>query len=214
MTEPGTEEIASIVNPARLNRFMSSPRWTEEQWEAAIDVIEGVESTLASKLNTYILPVPYAETVTVLRSGQVNTTHPVSSVTKLNGAAITSDALPAGWTMREQRLHTTLYPPPGFGEPFTLDTWGLGTRMGEVDRVDGLGACSIEYLAGWGNVPALRLAILKKARVIFRNQHDDSITVRDLNADIGPTSRTHESEEWTEEDLKDLERFRNLTGWR
>lgn len=210
MTEPGEETIQSIVSAARLNRFMSSPVWTPEQWEAAIDVIEGVESSLAGQLNTYILPVPFSETVTVLRSGQVNTSHPVSVVTKINGVVVTGD-LPTGWKLQEHRLYTAEFPSAGLGQPFTLDTWGLGTQMGEVHRVDGLGPATVEYDAGWGNVPALRLAILKKARTVFRNQHDDSIVVRDLDAAQAPRP---DAEEWTDVELKELDRFRNLTAWR
>jgi hypothetical protein len=213
------DEIESIITAGRLNRFMSNPKWTDEQWLAAVDVIEGVESQLAEKLATYIKPVPYVETVTVLGSGQVNTSHPVATVTKLDGTVVAEgDPLPDGWTIREHRLFATR--PPGgplLGQPFTLTTWDLGGGysygggFGEVPRVDGVGSCSVEYLAGWGNVPALRLAILKKARIVFRNQHDDSIVVHDLNADAPPE---REKEEWTAEELEDLERFRNIAAWR
>lgn len=211
------DEIESIITAGRLNRFMSSPKWTEEQWLAAVDVIEGVESQLANELATFIKPVPYAETVTVLGSGQVNTTHPVAGATKINGTVVAEgDPLPEGWQIREHRIYSTR--PPGgplLGQPFTLTTWdlggGYGGGFGEVPRVAGIGSCAVEYLAGWGNVPALRLAILKKARIVFRNNHDDAIVVHDLNADAPPE---REKEEWTAAELKDLERFRNLAAWR
>lgn len=210
-------EIDSIITAGRLNRFMSNPKWTEEQWLAAVDVIEGVEGQLADKLATFIKPVPYSETVTVLAAGIVNTTHPVAAVTKIDGTAVADgDPLPDGWVIREHRLYATR--PPGgplLGQPFTLTTWDLGGGytggFGEVPRVEGVGSCTVEYLAGWGNIPALRLAILKKARIVFRNQHDDAIVVHDLNADTPPE---REKEEWTAEELKDLERFRNITAWR
>lgn len=209
-------EIDSIITAGRLNRFMSNPKWTEEQWLAAVDVIEGVEGQLADSLATYIKPVPYSETVTILGSGQVNTTHPVAAVSKIDGATASEGPAPLdGWQIREHRLYATRPPgTPTAGQPFTLTTWdlgGYGGGYGEVPRVEGRGSCAVEYLAGWGNVPALRLAILKKARIVFRNQHDDSIVVHDLNADAPPE---REKEEWTAEELKSLERFRNLAAWR
>jgi len=211
MTEPGwddEEEINSIVTPARLNRFMSSPRWTDEQWLASVDVLEGLESQLAGKLNTYIKPVPYAETVTILGSGQLNTSHPVAEATKIDTTVVVGGVLPSGWTLREHRLYS---PPPSplLGQPFSLSQWSTG--YGETARVAGVGTATVEYLAGWGNVPALRLALLKKARIVFRNQHDDSVRVSDLDAENLPEPG---EEEWTEAELKDLERFRNLVAWR
>lgn len=209
MTSPGLAdaEINSIVTAGRLNRFMSSPHWTDEQWEDAVDRLEGVESTLAGKLNSPIKPIPYSETVTILRTGQLNTTYPVSSVTTINGATVVDGVLPGGWTLRDHRLYSS-ETPFYLGQPFTLSTFPL---IGEVGRVDGLGAATVAYQAGWGNVPALRLAILKKARTLFTNTHDDSVTVRDLDANQpSPLG----SEEWTDAELKDLEIFRNLVAWR
>lgn len=209
MTSPGLAdaEINSIVTAGRLNRFMSSPQWTDEQWEDAVETIEGVESTLAGKLNSPIKPVPYGETVTILRSGQVNTTYPVSEVTAINGTVIVDGVLPDGWTLRDHRLYTT-ETPSYLGQPFTLSTF---PALGEVGRVDGIGSVTVAYQAGWGNVPALRLAILKKARTLFTNNHDDSVTVRDLDANQPPPLS---SEEWSDAELKDLEIFRNLVAWR
>jgi hypothetical protein len=211
MTDPGwddEEEINSIVTPARLNRFMSSPRWTPEQWEEAAEILEGLEGLLAGCLNTYIKPVPYSETVTILGSGQVNTSHPVAGVTKINGTTV-ADPLPIGWTIREHRLYSLTPPSPLMGQPFTLSS--CGGSLGEVGRVAGVGSCSVEYLAGWGNVPALRVALLKKARIVFRNQHDDSVRVNDLDAEDVPEPG---EEEWTDAELKNLERFRNIVVWR
>lgn len=209
MTSPGLAdaEINSIVTAGRLNRFMSSPQWTDEQWEDAVETIEGVESTLAGKLNSPIKPVPYGETVTILRSGQANTTYPVSEVAAINGTAIVDGVLPGGWTLRDHRLYTT-EAPSYLGQPFTLST---SPALGEVGRVDGIGSVTVSYQAGWGNVPALRLAILKKARTLFTNNHDDSVTVRDLDANQPPPLS---SEEWSDAELKDLEIFRNLVAWR
>lgn len=221
MTAPtdADDEIESIITAGRLNRFMSNPKWTDEQWLAAVDVIEGVEGQLADHLATFIKPAPWSETVSILGSGQVNTSHPIAVLTKVDGTTVAEgDPPPDGWTIRKHRLYSTRAPgTPALGQPFTLTTWdlgggyGYGGGFGEVPRVEGVGSCQVEYLAGWGNVPALRLAILKKARIVFRNNHDDSIVVHDLNADAPPE---REQEEWTAAELKDLEGFRNLAAWR
>jgi hypothetical protein len=152
--------------------------------------------------------VPYVETVTILESGQVNTSHPVAGVTKIDGTAVT-DPLPAGWSIREHRLFSMLPASPLLGRPFTLSQWGGG--QGELGRVKGVGSCSVEYLAGWGNVPALRIALCKKARIVFRNMHEDSVRVSDLDAEDVPKPG---DEEWTDAELKNLERFRNIVVWR
>lgn len=211
MGEPA--EIASIVDTNRLNNFMSSPRWTDAQTDSAVDILEGVEGTLSSKLNSPIKPIPFRETVTILRSGQVNTTYPVAGIVSINGTAPINGILPTGWRVQEHRLYadldagvvgTSLYG----GVPFTL---GDFPRRGEVGRVDGVGSATVDYMAGWGNVPALRLAILKKAANLFNDMHDDSISTRDLDA--SEASRKPKPE-WTEAELRDLEGFRNLVAWR
>src|SRR3954471_5984809 len=212
MTSPGDgpDDIQSIISVERLNRFMSSPNWTDAQTEAVRETIEDLESTLGSRLNSPITPIPYAETVTILRSGQVNTSYPVASIDSINGVAIVDGALPGGWRLQNPRLYAT--EPPSFGgTPFTLDTWSLGGGYGEVGRVDGIGSVKIEYQAGWGNVPALRLALLKKASAIITNQHDDTVVVRDLDANQPPPVP---KEEWTDAEMKELELFRNLVAWR
>lgn len=211
MGEPA--EIASIVDVTRLNNFMSSPRWTDAQADSAVDILEGIEDTLAGKLNSPIKPIPYRETVTVLRSGQVNTTYPVAGITSINGAAPVNGVLPTGWRVQDHRLYAdldagvvsaSLYG----GVPFTL---GGFPGRGEVGRVDGIGSVTVDYMAGWGNVPALRLAILKKAANLFNDMHDDSISTRDLDGSEAPRKP---KPEWTAAELADLELFRNLVAWR
>lgn len=210
MNEAGRSDTptACIVDEYRLNRFMSRPRWTDEQYAEAAEVLEGLEAQLAGKLNTPITPIPYLETVAILRSGQVDSTYPVAVVTGINGTAVTNGVLPGGWRMQDGRLYAT-EAPSFLGQPFSLSAWGGG--FGLPGRVDGLGSVRLEYMAGWGNVPALRLAILKKARTMMTNQHDDTVTARDLDASQPPSLPP---EEWTPAELADLEIFRNLTAWR
>lgn len=210
MTAPGdTDEdapIASIIDVPRLNRYMSEPQWTPAQEKAVRDIIEGVTDELRGELNAPIVPIPYRETVGILGSGQLDTTYPVYRVTEINGAVIAEDdPLPGGWELSNHRLRYIGAPasPTGLsGLPFTF---------GDLSRrVDSVGSATVAYLAGWGNVPALRKAILEKSAAIAANRHDETITARDLDSD----EPSPLNEKWTEADLKPLEKFRNLVIWR
>jgi hypothetical protein len=115
------------------------------------------------------------------------------------------------WTLTEHRLrrigrpgyvgsYTSLYPP----DP---TAWGLPAgRIG-----GGVGVVTVEYLAGWGNVPALAKAILDKARAIMFNTHDDTAVMRNTDAAKAPPVP---SEDWTDGELAKLGIFRNLAAWR
>jgi hypothetical protein len=191
----------AIVDVDRLNRFMSSPRWTEDQREEAADLLEEVEGSLADRLNTKISPVDMIESAPILDTGLVSTRYPVFSVSRLNGVDIVNDVLPSGWVVSDHWLRTQN--PPGFfslpSVPFTLGDW-------PSTHTAGIGTASLTYKAGLGNVPAIRLAILRKSAVIFNNRHDDTIVVRDLDATepvkLGP-------EDWSELELANLSRFYN-----
>lgn len=216
MTEPGMAEraqIACIVDSYRLNRFMSSPRWTDAQVDAADDILEGLESQLANHLNAPITPIPWSETATVLRSGQLCTTYPVAEVNSINNVAVAAGVLPSGWNKQGHWLYATSSPVNALGMPFTVGTQAY-PQPGLLARVEGIGTATVTYQAGWGNVPALRLAILKKARVLMATFNDDTINVHDLNA-TNPTSMVAlPDQEWTDAELKSLERFRNIVAIR
>jgi hypothetical protein len=207
VSAPDRPDINCIVNAYRLNRFMSTPRWRDEMWEEAEDVLEGLESQLAGKLNSPITPIPFAETVAILGSGQVDTTYPVASVTTINGTTVAAGALPAGWRMQQHRLFADSA--SSMSSPFTLA--GFSGGFGLVGRSAGVGSATVEYMAGWGPAPALRLAILKKARTIMNNQHDDTLITRDTDGNSPPPLPP---EEWTDAEMKDLEIFRNIPTWR
>lgn len=209
MSAPGAgddQALHSIIDVPRLNRYMSEPQWTQEQERAVADVIEGVTDELRGALNAPIVPVPHTETVGILGSGQVDTTYPVHRVLTLNGQDIAEgEALPGGWELSNHRLrHTGALGGSGLlTVPFTVDA-------ALPRRVDSVGSVSVSYLAGWGNVPAIRKAILDKCAAIVANRHDDTITTRDLDSD----EPSPLNEKWTEADLTPLERFRNLAIWR
>jgi hypothetical protein len=171
---------------------------------------EEVESTLADRLMTKITTIPYVERVAILQTGLVATRYPVYSVTSINGAPVTGN-LPAPWVIQEGYLRWTdtgAFPP--VADPlFSLATgW---SALGVAPRVNGVGEVGLAYQAGWGDNDSLRLAILRKAGVIWLNRHDDSIIVRNLDSQSPPPLPT---EEWTDAELAPLGIYRNLAAWK
>lgn len=204
----------AIITVPQLNRFMSSPQWTEEQQLAALDVIEGVEGKLEGALfQAYITPRAMAEVAPILRSGLVATAQPVFSVSKVDGVVVDSGhPLLSPWVHTEHRLRHLSPPLPapsgyGYGFGVTPTAWGGAN----VPYVDAVGQVEVFYQGGWGDLPALRLAILTKSQALMLNRHDDSITARNMNAERAPYVVP---EEWTEVELKPLGIFRNLTAAR
>jgi hypothetical protein len=189
-----------IVDAERLNRHLSSPNWTDEQWSEAAQLCDEVESELADLLNTHITPVPLTETVAVLDSGLVATSYPVAAVTELGATPIVGGVLPDGWVLREHRLYQETQQP---GAPLLSL---LDPAVGWAARVAGRAAVRVSYQAGWGDEPTLRKAILKKTGAIMQNRHDDTVTVRDLTASQPPPL----VEEWTTAELTPLGIYRNL----
>lgn len=204
----------AIVDAARLNRFLSSPNWTEEQAREAEDILDEWEAQLGDQLATYITPVPWSESAPVLPSGLVATRHPIASVTSVDGVAVDeAHPLPGTWFLPpapDARLRWK--DPSGFPPPapsFSLMTgW---SPIGIPPHVNSIGSITIDYLAGWGNLPALRAALLSKAGVVFLNRHDDSVQVRNLDSSEPPPLPT---ESWTDADLKPLQIYRNITVWK
>jgi hypothetical protein len=213
-----------IVSVKRLNSYMSSPQWNDDQQDAAADVLAGLESTLESALfGAFITLRPRVEEAVILESGLVVTRQPVAWVTSIDDTAtavpdMPEDAMPgegqelvSPWTLTEHRLrrigrptltggYATLY-------PSVPTAWGLPAgRIG-----GGVGVVTVGYLAGWGNVPALAKAILDKARAIMFNTHDDTAAMRNTDAAKAPPVP---SEDWTDGELAKLGIFRNLAAWR
>lgn len=218
-----------IVDEKRLNRYMSSPQWTNDQQLAARDVLDGLESTLESTLMTFITPRPMVESAAVLTGGLVPgqqvvaTRHPVATVTTLDGVAVDAppaDALPGfgqplpdGWSLIEHRMRRTPATPgtaSGYGASVEISALtGLPRPGTSPARITGY--VTLSYLAGWGDVPALRKAIMDKAKAIMFNTHDDSVAARNMDATKAPYVQ---SEDWTEAELAKLGTFRNLAAYR
>ncbi|MBC8092165.1 MAG: hypothetical protein H7Y15_09560 [Pseudonocardia sp.] len=194
-----------VVSTEQFNRFLSSPQWTPEQWEAAGDVLNGTEANLASALyGTRIATAPMTEAVPVIaKSGQVATSFPVSVVTSVNGAGVPDGAVaPVGWRLDRHRLYRVNV--SALTGVSMLS--GLGTRVAApyapYDEV-----VTVSYLGGWGPEPDLVLAIMRKAKMIFLNNHDDSVSARAMSGDA-PAPLPEEK--WTDDELAPLGRFRRL----
>lgn len=202
-----------IVTVADLNHFMSDPKWTETQELAAEAALAGVESSLEDKLyGAYItLRPPRTETAIVLPSGTVDTRQPVNSISSLNGVAV-DDAHPldaAAWSLYDGRLHNLAQAAAVPSGPVgTLwPGWdGWGSSLSSAGR--GTGTVTLTYVPGWGNVPALRLAILRKAMAIMANRHDDSILARNTDAQKPPPLLP---ETFSDDEMAQLGTFRWLT---
>lgn len=197
----------ALVTAQRLNSYMNSPVWTDEQTEEAERICAQVEARLSSRLNTPLTPVPFSETAGILQSGLVATKYPVFSVSSINGTAVPDgDPLPTGWIVQDNRLRATVSSTPS---AFTLG--GLVPSLGTHLRVDGIGSVTVEYLAGWGPKPTLVDGILVKAKAVMTNRHDDTMVIRDLDATPPPD----EKEDWADDEINNtFGVYRNLVIFR
>lgn len=199
----------SIVTAKRLNDYMSSPEWTPEQTTAVQDVLDGLERELESALyGAWITPRRITEVAPILRSGLVATTQVVHTLHRI-GDVVVDDAHPPvlPWVLRDHRLRT-LSPgsPPA---SFTLGE-AAGWGSGRADTVDSVGRVVVDYDGGWGEDPALVLAILRKAANWANNWTEDSIRITDTDGATPPPM----TEEWTADELAALGVYRNLTAVR
>jgi len=197
-----------VVSRERLKSFMSSPSWSAQQDETAELICAAVEESLEGALfGTLITARPWTETVPVLAdTGMVDTTYPVSTVTRLDDGPLLEPTgpLPEGYRLQRHRLYRTQV---GV-EPQTLAArWPFVPGGERPARQTYVGTVRIEYEAGWGPDSALVLAILRKAQALMGNRHDDTMTVRGLTAS-SPTKLAPEN--WTDAELKPLGRYRRL----
>lgn len=198
-----------IVSAKRLNNFMSNPEWTTGQTKAVEDVLAGLERTLESKLfNAYITPRVCVENAPILASGLVATRQRVQSVTVLDGTTIPDDdPLPEGWTV-DARLRLRRVGPLSTLAPLPVSSY---TPFADPSAtVRSVGWVSLTYLGGWGDDPGLALAIMKKAADIVKNLHDDSLTTS--GTDGSQPARVEQ--EWTDNEIKALGTYRNISAYR
>jgi hypothetical protein len=206
----------AVVDAQRVNRYLSEPFWTESQWAEAEALCVEKEDELAARLITPITPITFEEVATVLDSGLVATTYPVVAVTTFLGEPVDEDhPLPEGWALINSRVR--LRPAnavlPVLGALGMTSFWQVS--FGAASRIQGGGQVNIAYQAGWGAVPALVNAILRKVAAIMKNRHDDTLITDDAGSATGKQTPTV-VEEWTDTELMTLGIFRNPRGmaWR
>jgi hypothetical protein len=194
-----------LITAKRLNRYLSNPSWTEDQWEEAAEIPEEVEGELEAALNAPISAgPPVTEYGALLESGVLALSRPVAGVDTLDGTTIVADALPTGWSLHDDGcLH---FADVAVGLPVVLGTRGYGG----VHHAFTARTVALTYRPGWGDKPALRSAILRKSANRFLNRHDDTVTARNLTAEAPPPL----TENWTKGDLDKLSVYRWHTVWR
>lgn len=196
-----------ILDSQRLNRFMKEPKWPPSVYEEAADLVVTLEGTLEDRLNTFITPRPWSERAAILPSGLVHTTYPVASVTSLDGVAVVGGVLPTGWTISNHWLRydaSAVSVPPSFS---LMTGWSYGAAA----RVESVGSVNVVYGAGLGDVPSIRLLLLRKGKTIMENRYDTTVIARNLDTTAPPPVVR---EDFTDEELAPLGKYRNIMNWR
>lgn len=207
-----------MVTGERLNSFLSEPEWTPDQ-EAEADLLcAEIEDSLAAALyHTKITPEPFTERAPVLGSGLVALRYPCHQIIRIEGVPpIPPEGvpLPDPYRLFEHRLWRGI-PGTGWRQPVLGSCDGSGFYAtgsllgGGGGGAGGGGDIEVSYMAGWGPQPALVKAILQKAKTIFLNNHDDTMSTRGTDAQAPPPIAP---EIWSEEELAALGVFRRLSG--
>lgn len=213
-----------MLDVRTLHRHMSSPEWTAAQWESAKLILAGAEQALADALyGTVIEPFLHRETVPVDREGWVATSYPVFSLIMVDGQVATDDATAPGYRVTRHRLYTAApasgSAPVGVGGPIMgpsdprltdyLPGRDLAATAAAPRPDPWVGQVAVEYMAGWGPVPALVSAILDKAADRMSGRHSDTMGVVGVTAQSKNPKRPNE---YTDAELAPLGRYRGI-GW-
>jgi hypothetical protein len=188
----------SIVSVPELHKYMSEPEWSDAQEQAAQSVLNGLEGELEDRL--FGAPISLREPVTEIafvtaRSGIVMTEYPVGAVSAIGDVVIgEGDPLPTGYALRDGRVRVAPSPAPSYLAPYPGDR--------------GLASVTLTYSPGWGKAPALVQAIKEKAATVMTWYHDDTMVARATDGQKLPQlpPRT-----WTDDEVKSLDTFRNLS---
>lgn len=187
-----TPERPLAVPVDRFHRHLSEPSWTPDQWIEAGELLADIEDDLADKLNGGpIMPGdPITETVPVDSRGLALTRRPVYTCSAAGSdIAVDGNAAPAGWSIRDGGLYCLAFDAPGI---LTVVEPALLSRV------------TVTYRPGWGVNGTFRRAILKRARAMWLNRHDD--TLRHRPGGDGEALPAL-GEEWTAADLDGLSRY-------
>lgn len=189
----------AIVSRTELHKYLSEPEWSPGQQETATNLLAGLESQLEDRLFGAPISVrdPVTETCGVTPRGIVMSEYPVFSVDLVADVVVDEDhPLAAPYTIRDGYLRID----QGIG--------GVSDYPGWPSCAHPLAAVTLTYRPGWGPVPALKQAILEKAGTIMQFYHDDTMVARATDGQRLPAlpPRT-----WTEDEVKSLGTYRNLS---
>lgn len=206
-----------MVTGVRLNSFLSNPQWSPEQEAEADQLCAEIEESLAAALyHTKITPEPFTEQAPVLGSGLVALRYPCDAILSIEGQPIPPEnvPLPDPYRLFEHRLWRGR-PSTGWRQPVLGGCGGgggfysTGSLLGGGGGGGGGSVIEVSYMAGWGAQPALVKAILQKAKTIFLNNNDDTMSARGTDAQAPPPISP---EIWSEDELAALGVFRRLSG--
>jgi hypothetical protein len=191
----------SIVSVPELHKYLSEPEWSSAQQQTAQRVLDGLESQLEDRL--YGAPIsarpPITETAFVTaQRGIVMTEFPVNAVTEIGGTTVPEgDPLPAPYSIRDGYVRVAT----------TSEMSMLGYPSYPPPR-SALSQVTLTYSPGWGKVDALFQAIQEKAATIMTWYHDDTMAARATDGQKLPQLPPRN---WTDDEVKSLETYRNLS---
>jgi hypothetical protein len=191
----------SIVSVPELHKYLSEPEWSQAQKLTAQSVLDGLESQLEDRLfgAPISLRPPITETAWVTaQRGIVMTEFPVGKVSSISGIDIPDgDPLPAPYSLRDGYVRVAT----------SSDMFMLGYPSYPPPR-QALSQVTLTYSPGWGKVQALFQAIQEKAATIMTWYHDDTMAARATDGQKLPQLPPRN---WTDDEVKSLSTFRNLS---
>lgn len=198
-----------LVSAEELSDYMSGIRLNEVQMRAAETVLAGVQADLEDYLHRPLEPVRAREMVRVDRSGFLNVRNtPVQYVLRIQDYGSTLPSVPSGVVPNYTPDSTLLLPlsdyaPMNNGEDLIVPG---GVKYGAPGNY-----VLIEYVAGGSRriierLPQIKLAIMRVAAREVQFMHDDTMSLRNGNAQ--PPADTIPQKGWTEDELRRFDRLR------
>jgi hypothetical protein len=201
----------AVVTPGDLKNYMSGISMNPVQEEAAYIVIAGVQQELERYINRPVELTLVREAVLTSPEGyghlSVTPVHRIESIRAVQSAA--------PWTLPTGIIEGPELPAfDGAILDYAPANYGAGLLVpGGIDLGLGGGYFVITYTGGGGPLvaqylDAIKLAVLRVASREFQQMHDDSMTLRNLDASepVDPISVPRRG--WTQDELRDFDRLR------
>lgn len=198
--------MAPVVTVGQVRNYLSSPPWSAEQEASCALLISQRQRDLENYFSCPIDPRDRIENVAMLDSGLLATTWPVFRVYAIDTTTVTGpgavygEALPSPYVWRDEGWVSA--PEPALALANTTRPYSLLSGDTFAPKV------AMSYAGGWGGQPDIVGAIIQKVAAVMLNRHDDTVTVRGLDAKPPPPLK----EEWTDAELKRLSYRRRLRG--